>query len=178
MDWWNRLDPNSRRMVMIGLPLVALAALVSALRTRDASPSSDEETPGTGLTTATPPPAAAVGGGYVYGGGGVINMGELGDTFSDWSAIIAGLPKQLEDAVSSDRPTTPATPPAPQGEYVTVGPKGETWKQLTQRHYGSTNPAGVVVRATQNAGLVRSHGSGYDVKLPGGARVFMPARNW
>lgn len=171
MDWWNRLDPTARTGVMVGVPLVAIAALVAVLR-GGGSRKADEEAPG----PATPATPAAVGGGYVLGGGGVINMGELGGIFSEWSDVIGGLPDQLEDLVNRDRPGTATQP---QGTNVAVLAAGETWKALLRRHYGpqGTNLWGTVRAAPANAQLVARYPSP-DARLPGGSVVFMPARNW
>lgn len=167
------LPPAQRAALLIGIPLVALVVLVQKLRggvsatvaTEPGGQTPETPTQVVGQLPTTIATDAAVG------------VGELAAGLSLLTQAYQGVDAKL-DEVRKDIAKGESGQPvaAPLGVTITVLPTGESWKQITKRHYGSTNPTGLVVQA--NKALATRHGAGYDTRLPGGAVVFMPGRNW
>jgi hypothetical protein len=174
MEWWTRLDPTARRAVMIGVPLVAIAALVSTLRDRGApTPAAvDAEAPVPGTPAASPPPV----GGWVLGAADAVNVGELGSMFSDVAELLTGLPQAISDQIDADRPSDPEPPKTNlhpvRTNYTTV--KGDTWATVSKKNYASTGYAGALAKDPRNAAIYRSVPSLTGV-LPTGTIVVVPA---
>jgi hypothetical protein len=171
MEWWNRLDPMARRVLLIGVPLVALAALANAFRRPNDDPPAEEgeAVPGSGVTPAT------TGGGWIIGGqADVMNAGEFGSWLDELGEMVAGIPDRIKEAEEDDKPKTPVV-----NVPSTVTRSGETWKDLLRRSY-PTNPTNMWVVVAQHPGNLAlvSRYPKPDDRLPGNVKVYLPPRTW
>lgn len=170
MKWLNDLPPAQRLAVLVGVPLVAVAALVSLFRRG-----------GTVSATAAPaedPASAGVGGQTlpVAVGTGAIGSGELAQFLSIFTSELEVIRRTIEEG-ETGRPITP--PPASSGAQLVSVRAGETWRAVLRRHYGpdGTNLWMAVRTHPANRQLFTRYPS-IDNVLPTGAVVTMPARNW
>lgn len=152
--------------VLIGLPIVAVAALVTIIR-RPAVAAEPAPADGTATTAGQTLPVAI--------GTGGIGAGDLAGFVSAFTAELETIRRTIEDQ-ETGRPITP--PRVPTATAVSVR-AGETWRAVLRRHYGpdGTNLWQVVRTNPANASLFSRYPS-IDAVLPTGAIVTMPARNW
>lgn len=166
MKWLNDLPPAQRLAVIVGVPLVAVAALVSMMRrggtaTVSAAPSAAPTTAGQTLPVAV--------------GTGAIGSGELAQFLNIFTDELEVIRRTIEEGETGQPITRPPTTAA----TLVSARAGETWKALLRRHYGpdGTNLWQVVRTHPANASLFRAYPS-IDQVLPTGAIVTAPARNW
>lgn len=167
MGWLDRLDPTSRKAVLFGIPLVALAALVASMRGARATPADEETKPD--VTVGMIPGADA----------GAVNVGELGTALSEVGDLLYGLPQAIKDQLASDRPTTPAAPaktwPAAKTHTTAAGQTLGNIAAFAYARYDGANARawGYARIRSANASLASKYGpSG---RLPAGVRVVLPA---
>lgn len=164
MKFLENLPPAQRMAVLIGVPVIAVAALVSMLR----RPQTAEGPPPSASTTATTAGQTLP----VAVRDDAIGVGELSEFGSILTRELQNVRRTIEEQENGRTVTAAAT-----ATPVTVAPAGETWRELLQRVYRSTNLWGAVRAEPRNAALIQRYPN-VDSRLPGGAVAYMPARNW
>lgn len=93
--WWNRLGPTQRTLLAVGVPVVAVLALVSSQR-RAATP-------------ATPGPAGVIPGGPIIGDGSPVGGGGGGSELFEVARTFETYVQGLEEALRSETTATHQT---------------------------------------------------------------------
>lgn len=113
MKWWRDLPANQRRLLLIGVPLVAVAALVSVLRRPSPAPDTDE--PSAAAAGVMPPTAAPA--------MDAIGVGQLASFEDALTGQIDEMYRYIEERTAAtpaddpDQAETPAAPSVPAGGF-------------------------------------------------------------